>query len=138
MATTAVRTAADVTVWHSLPALEVARELHVETGAGLPAEEAARRLVEIGPNRFAEAVPEPRRRAFPRQYRDAMQLVLLGAGVGSVAIGELATGLVVLSLTLLNAVLGLQQEGKAAAAVAALQEMLILKARVRRDGELRQ
>ena len=32
--------------------------------------------------------------------------------------------------------LGLRQEGKAAEAVAALQKMMIVKARVRRDGEL--
>ena len=37
-----------------------------------------------------------------------------------------------------NAVLGLRQEGKAAAAVAALQRMMIVKARVFRDGGLRQ
>ena len=32
--------------------------------------------------------------------------------------------------------LGLRQEGKAAAAVASLQKMMIIKARVRRDGQL--
>ena len=37
-----------------------------------------------------------------------------------------------------NAVLGLRQEGKAAAAVAALQKMMIIKARVTRDGQLAQ
>ena len=41
-------------------------------------------------------------------------------------------------LTLFNAVLGLQQEGKAAAAVAALQKMMIIKARVTRDGQLQE
>ena len=41
-----------------------------------------------------------------------------------------------LGLTLLNAVMGLNQEGKAEASVAALQKMMIVKARVRRDGEL--
>ena len=41
-------------------------------------------------------------------------------------------------LTLFNAVLGLRQEGKAAAAVAALQQMMIVTARVMRDGELQQ
>jgi Ca2+-transporting ATPase len=44
----------------------------------------------------------------------------------------------ILLLTLLNAVLGLSQEGKAAAAVAALAKMMIVKARVRRDGKLAQ
>ena len=42
----------------------------------------------------------------------------------------------VLALTVFNAILGLHQEGKAAEAVAALQKMMIVKARVLRDGEL--
>ena len=49
-----------------------------------------------------------------------------------------APGIMILLLTLLNAVLGLNQEGKAAAAVAALAKMMIIKARVRRDGALAQ
>src|SRR6187455_2273914 len=66
-----------------------------------------------------------------------MQIVLLIAGIGSLyPLKELGTGLVLLFLTLFNAVLGLRQEGKAAEAVAALQKMMIIKARVRRDGEL--
>ena len=80
---------------------------------------------------------EPRWRAFVRQYRDPMQIVLLVAGIGSIwPLHELGTGLVLLFLTLFNAVLGLNQEGKAAAAVAALQKMMIVKAKVRRGGEL--
>jgi len=39
-------------------------------------------------------------------------------------------------LTVFNAVLGLHHEGKAAAAVAALQKMMIVKAKARRDGEV--
>src|SRR6202007_1513209 len=80
---------------------------------------------------------EPRWQAFVRQYRDPMQIVLLVAGIGSIwPLHELGTGLVLLFLTLFNAVLGLNQEGKAAAAVAALQKMMIIKAKVRRGGEL--
>jgi magnesium-transporting ATPase (P-type) len=43
---------------------------------------------------------------------------------------------VIIFLTLFNAVLGLRQEGKAAEAVSALQKMMIVKARVLRDGQL--
>ena len=39
-------------------------------------------------------------------------------------------------LTLLNAVMSLSQEGKAEASVAALQKMMIVQTRVRRDGQL--
>ena len=65
-----------------------------------------------------------------------MQLVLVGAAVVSiVALQDVSTGLVVLGLTVVNALMGLHQEGKAAESVAALRQMLIMTARVRRDGQ---
>jgi P-type Ca2+ transporter type 2C len=125
--------------WHVLEGADVARAFDVDDAQGLAAPEAAKRLEEHGPNRFAEAKSEPRWHAFLRQYRDPMQIVLLVAGLGSIwPVHELGTGLVIVFLTLFNAVLGLRQEGKAAEAVAALQKMMIVKARVRRDGQLTQ
>ncbi|HEY6836017.1 MAG TPA: cation-transporting P-type ATPase [Gaiellaceae bacterium] len=126
-----------VHVWYELAGEKVAAALNVDPEQGLSAQEAASRLEQYGPNKFAEAKAEPRWRAFVRQYRDPMQIVLLVAGLGSIwPVKEYGTGIVILLLTLLNAVLGLNQEGKAAAAVAALQKMMIIKAKVRRDGQL--
>jgi Ca2+-transporting ATPase len=123
--------------WHTLSPADAGGRLGVEPGTGLSAAEASSRLASVGPNKFAEVAVEPRWHAFVRQYRDPMQIVLLVAGIGSLyPLKELGTGLVLLFLTLFNAVLGLRQEGKAAEAVAALQKMMIIKARVRRDGEL--
>jgi Ca2+-transporting ATPase len=125
--------------WYVLPSSDVARSLGVDPDRGLSVEDAAARLERYGPNKFAEAKTEPRWHAFIRQYRDPMQIVLLIAGLGSIwPLHELGTGLVIIFLTLFNAVLGLRQEGKAAEAVAALQKMMIIKARVRRDGQLAQ
>src|SRR3954447_25377914 len=126
-------------VWHVLSLEGAVRELGVEPERGLTAAEAAERLQRYGPNRFAEAKAEPRWHAFVRQYQDPMQIVLLAAGLISIyPVKQAGTGIVILLLTVLNAVLGLSQEGKAAAAVAALAKMMILKARVRRDGALAQ
>src|SRR4051812_23451721 len=138
MATTAPPpTTTEAQVWHVLSTESTTRELDVEPEQGLTSEEAAARLQRYGPNRFAEAKTEPRWHAFLRQYRDPMQIVLLGAGVISIyPVKQPGTGIMILLLTLLNAVLGLNQEGKAAAAVAALAKMMIIKARVRRDGKL--
>src|SRR5436190_3024399 len=125
--------------WFTLPEAEVTEGLDVDVAQGLSTDEVAKRTSKYGPNKFAVAATEPRWRAFVRQYRDAMQIVLLVAGIGSIwPLHELGTGLVLLFLTLFNAVLGLRQEGKAAEAVAALQKMMIIKARVRRGGELLQ
>jgi Ca2+-transporting ATPase len=121
-----------------LSSAEALTELHVEPANGLSAAEAVERLAKYGPNRFAEAKAEPRWRAFLRQYSDPMQIVLVAAGIISFVVKQPGTGLVILLLTVFNAVLGLNQEGKAAAAVAALAKMMIIKARVRRDGDLMQ
>jgi Ca2+-transporting ATPase len=126
-------------LWHVLTREGVVEELGVAPEQGLTSEEAASRLARYGPNRFAEAKTESRWHAFLRQYRDPMQIVLLVAGVISIyPVKQAGTGIVILLLTLFNAALGLQQEGKAAAAVAALAKMMIVKARVRRDGALTQ
>ena len=141
MATTAQApsTTTETPTWHALTRESALGELHVEPASGLSSDEAAKRLEQYGPNRFAEAKSESRLHAFLRQYRDPMQIVLLAAGVISIyPVKQAGTGIVILLLTLLNAVLGLNQEGKAAAAVAALAKMMIIKARVRRDGALAQ
>jgi P-type Ca2+ transporter type 2C len=123
--------------WYELPGEAVAASMNVDPQRGLTSAEAAARLEQYGPNRFAEGKSEPRWRAFERQYHDPMQMVLLVAGVGSIVpLEQYGTGIMLLFLTVFNAVLGLHQEGKAAAAVAALQKMMIVKAKVHRDGEL--
>ena len=139
MATTAAPAPAphDDKQWFALPSDVVAQALGVDAHAGLAPAEASTRLEKYGANAFVAAEIEPRWHAFVRQYRDPMQIVLLVAGIGSIwPLHELGTGLVLLFLTLFNAVLGLNQEGKAATAVAALQKMMIVKAKVRRGDEL--
>src|SRR4051794_20551875 len=94
--------------WYALAPADVAAGLHVDPVAGLTATEVASRQEQYGPNKFVEAATEPQWRAFVRQYRDPMQIVLLVAGIGSIwPLKELGTGLVLLFLTLFNAVLGL-------------------------------
>jgi P-type Ca2+ transporter type 2C len=129
--------AAVVLAWHTLGVDQVLRSEEVDRQRGLGSAEAATRAQRFGPNSFAAGHAEPRWHAFVRQYRDPMQLVLLAAGIGSLyPLKQLGTGALLILLTLFNAVEGLQQEGKAASAVAALQKMVIIKARVRRDGRL--
>ena len=120
-------------VWHTLSADEVLRAEKVDEHSGLSSAEVASRAARFGPNKFDAGTAEPRWRVFLRQYTDLMQIVLLVAGVVSLVLKEWETGIVLVVLTLFNAVLGLQQEGKAAAAVAALQKMMIVKAKAMRE-----
>ena len=124
--------------WHTLSADGVLRAEKVDEHSGLSSAEAASRAARFGPNKFDAGTAEPRWRVFLRQYTDLMQIVLLVAGVVSLVLKEWETGIVLVVLTLFNAVLGLQQEGKAAAAVAALQKMMIVKAKTMRDGQLQE
>ena len=127
----------DTTDWHALTADAALRQQGVTADRGLTAAEVQTRRAAVGPNRFAEAEREPRWKAFLRQYQDAMQIVLLVAGVLCLFLpGQFYTGLVLIGLTLLNAAMGLNQEGKAEASVAALQKLMVVKAKVRRDGAL--
>jgi Ca2+-transporting ATPase len=98
--TASVETARDVTPWLGLTADEACARLGVDARSGLGAGEVERRREQVGPNKLAEAEREPGWRAFLRQYRDLMQLVLVGAAVVSmVALQEFSTGLVILGLT---------------------------------------
>ena len=129
--------ATDAMPWHVMTAEAVCAELEVDPGVGLDPAEVERRRAQHGANKLAEGKKEPGWQAFLRQYQDLMQLVLVGAAIVSVvALDEWHTAIVVFGVTLLNAILGLNQEGKAADSVAALQKMLVLKAHVRRGGEM--
>jgi len=129
--------APDAPPFHAMTAADVLHAQDVDEQRGLSATEAARRLGSVGPNRFTESRRESRLRALLRQYADPMQLVLLAAGIGCLyPLKEYGTALLLILLTLVNAALGLRQEGKAAAAVSALQKMMIVRAKVRRDDTL--
>ena len=123
--------------WYPLTRTTPAGGWRSTPASGSTRQEVVARRDRYGANKLDEEAPEPAWKAFLRQYRDLMQLVLVGAAVVSIlALQDISTGLVVLGITVVNALMGVHQEGKAAASVAALRQMLIITARVRRDGEV--
>ncbi len=122
--------------WYRLTPEAAAQQLGVDPAKGLSVAEAQQRLQQLGPNRLAGRKKESGVRAFLRQYQDFMQIILIVAAVLSLVFTrQLGTTLVLVGLTVLNAVLGLRQESKAEASLAALAKMLKNVARVRRSGE---
>jgi Ca2+-transporting ATPase len=122
--------------WYALPAEDVAKQLQVDPAKGLTAAEAKSRLEKTGRNELTAKKKEPGWQAFLRQYKDFMQIILLGAAVLSLVVtGEVGTTIVLVVLTIFNAVLGLRGESKAEASLAALTKMMKNIARVRRDGQ---
>ncbi len=122
---------------YALDADEVARRLGVEPDSGLSAARAAELLQTDGPNALPAEAKVPGWRRFLDQYKAYMQIILLIAAILSLAIAEWSTGVVLILLTVLNAVVGLRQEGKAESAMNALKSQTKQTARVRRGGSSR-
>jgi P-type Ca2+ transporter type 2C len=137
MAATTERTrasAADGERWYAVAPQQVVQRLDVDPAIGLSADRAAQLLTEHGPNALPAEASAPGWKRFLGQYRSYMQIILLAAAVVSLAIKEWSTGVLLIAITVLNAVVGLRQEGKAESAMNALQAMVKATARVRRDG----
>jgi Ca2+-transporting ATPase len=119
--------------WYGVAPEEVATRLGVDPAVGLTSQGAAELLAQHGPNALPAEAQEPGWRRFLEQYRSYMQIILLAAAVVSLVIKEWSTGVLLILITILNAVVGLRQEGKAESAMNALKAMVRASARVRRD-----
>ena len=120
---------------------EVLRDLGVGPD-GLSSREAASRLAKYGPNKLASAEKPTLLQRFVVQLKDPMLIILLAAagvsGLTGVLAGEpeWAEVIIILTVVLLNAILGVFQESKAEAAIEALQTMTAATCKVLRDGKL--
>ncbi|MEV4352719.1 HAD-IC family P-type ATPase, partial [Actinoplanes sp. NPDC049596] len=107
----------------------------VVTTTGLTAAEAAARLAADGPN-VVEALPP--RRLFGRivhQLADPLVALLLAAAIVTTLLGDLPDTAVILLVVTVNTVIGVVQQVRADAAIAALDRLAAPTARVVRDGQ---
>ena len=123
--------------WHSLPAQEVLSALAADH-AGLSPDEAARRLRQHGLNRL----PAARRDSLPvrlaRQFHNVLIYVLLASALITGLLEHWVDCGVIIGVVLINAIIGVIQEGKAARALDAIRDMLSPNATVLRDGRRRE
>ncbi len=112
---------------------------------GLSAEEARRRLAEIGPNALPPAERPSFSRRLLRQFKSALiYLLLLALGFDLVAWvhdgakGTPVEALAILAVVLLNAVLGLLQEYRSERAIDELEKLSSPRVWLFRDGTLEQ
>jgi Ca2+-transporting ATPase len=120
--------------WYSRSPEEVAASFEVDATVGLPAARAAELLRTNGPNALPEEKPKPVWLRFVGEYRSYMQIILSVTAVVSLLIKEWSTAVLLLVLTVFNAIVGLRNEGKAESAMNALKSMMKATARVLRDG----
>ncbi len=111
------------------------------TAQGLSSQEAAKRLETYGPNKLKEAPKPTLLQRFLAQLKDPMLIILMIAAGVSAVTGmlsnepEWAEVIIILTVVLLNAILGVIQESKAEAAIEALQTMTAATCKVLRDGK---
>lgn len=119
--------------WHAQPAHYSLQQLEA-SDTGLSTEEAERRLALHGPNQLPERNAAGPLRRFLRQFHNLLIYVLLLSTLVTLALGEWLDSAVIFGVVLINAIVGFIQEGKAEQAMRAIQKMLTLDSRVRRDG----
>jgi Ca2+-transporting ATPase len=123
--------------WHALAPAAVAEQLATHSVGGLTEAEADRRRAELGDNVLHERPPEAWWAKLLRPFRELMVVILLvAAGIAGV-LGDWADAAAIVAIVLVNALIGLFQEERAQAAMAALQRLAAPLAKVTRDGRAR-
>ena len=128
--------------FHNKSTEEALSALRTDAAAGLSAEEAAKRLSEVGENKLREKKKKTMLQRFLAQFKDAMILILIAAAIVSFVIAcvegnpmEFFEPALILLIVILNAVMGVMQESKAEKALDALKNMSAPHARVIRNGQ---
>ncbi len=120
------------TRWETLEVVETF-DLLGSSDAGLASREAEKRLAEVGPNIL---ISEEKIKYFSillHQFKSPLIYVLLVAAAVTFFLHEYIDMAVILSVVILNAVIGFIQEVKAEQGVRSLKKMVQAKARVLRD-----
>jgi magnesium-transporting ATPase (P-type) len=120
-------------VWHTFSEDQTLERLESSL-QGLTNEQAAQRLQEHGENALPEAQRQTLAQILLHQFKSPLIYILIAAGIISIAIGDSKDAAFIFAVVLLNAALGGFQEWRAEQSAAALQNLLRIQARVRRNG----
>ena len=120
--------------WHALSITEVLEKL--KSGVkGLSAEEAAKRLLEYGPNELRKEKGRTKIEIFIGQFKNILVIILILASILSIAIGETLDAAIITAIVVASAGLGFIQEYRAERAIEALKKLTTPTTTVIRDGK---
>lgn len=102
---------------------------------GLSTKRATKLLFEFGENRLTSNKRISPLKIFAGQFKDLMIMILLASTVISVLMGEMVEAIAIITIVLINAVLGFIQEYKTEKTLEALKNMAAPTANVIRDGK---
>lgn len=115
-------------------AAEAVAELKTDSVRGLTETEAAKRLAAYGRNEMKGARKKTVLESFLEQLNDPLIYVLIVAAAVSIFLGEYSDAIIIGVVVMLNAAVGVLQEGKARKALESLKKLTSPKAFVIRDG----
>ena len=119
---------------HARAAAEVARALDVEVARGLGTDEAAARLLRVGPNELEVHEPPSVWRSLWGAATEPFVLLLVAAGIGAVLLGEVRDGLLVLGGLIPIVGADVATTYRSERALAELRDAVAPRAHVLRDG----
>ncbi|MEA4849264.1 MAG: HAD-IC family P-type ATPase, partial [Clostridiaceae bacterium] len=122
--------------WYNKSIRAVSEELSADVKEGLAKEEIAGRLEKYGYNELKEKEKESIWVKIGKQLKDFLVITLIVASIVSGMVGEISDAIVIIAIVIVNAVLGVVQEGKAEKAMEALKKMSAPNARVLRSGHI--
>ncbi|MEM6284531.1 MAG: HAD-IC family P-type ATPase, partial [Chloroflexota bacterium] len=123
--------------WHVNEADEVAKAFEVDPAKGLSDADVANRLEKYGPNEIVDKGAKNPLLILWEQLTDPLVIVLLLAALVSALLGKVQELIAIMSIVVINAVLGVVQEYRAEQAMQALKNMSAPHVRVRRGGKTR-
>lgn len=125
-------------IWYTRSADYAIQFWGAKPDEGLSNKEAVIRLEEFGYNEILEKEKTPWWNILLAQFQDFMVLVLLGATLISALLGEYIDAITILSIVIINGILGFVQEYRAENSIEALKKLTTPTARVLRHGTIQQ
>ena len=119
--------------WHAINPEEVLDTLNVSIESGLSDEEARQRLQRYGRNELAEKPGKSFWQKLWEQINSFVIWLLIGAAIISAVLGDWVEAGAILLIVVLNAIMGIVQESRAEASLAALKKMSAPEAQVLRN-----
>lgn len=121
--------------WYLKSKAQVIKELETDIEKGLTDAQVEARLEKYGPNTLKEEKKKSLLSRILAQFADFLVLILIVAAIISMFVGESTDAIVILAIVVLNAFLGVYQEGKAEKSLDALKKMSSPTAKVVRNGQ---
>ena len=121
--------------WYQKSNEDLLQELNTDINNGISQDEANGRLEKYGPNELKEEARQSFLSKLLAQFKDVLVLILIAAAIVSAFVGEPVDAIVIIAIVIVNAILGLYQEGKAEKSLEALKKMSAPNAKIIRDGD---